>query len=90
MSGAGRWWAARPKREWPASLAVRTEMRRCWQVAYGDRRQEIAFTGAEMDCAKVFAYLDALLLTEEETAQGEASGWTCFADDFDALRSLHP
>lgn len=81
VSCAGRWWAAKPEREWPASAAARAEIRRCWQGSYGDRRQEISFIGAEMNRAEVFALLDAILLTDEEMAQGEATDWQCYADD---------
>lgn len=35
VAPAGRWWAARPEAEWPASLAVRTEIRRGWHKATG-------------------------------------------------------
>ncbi len=82
---AGRWWAAKPEEEWPASLAVRTMIRRSWDCKYGDRRQEVVFIGAEMDRAAIFAALDALLLTEEEMAQGEATDWQCFADNSEVV-----
>ena len=49
VSPAGRWWAARPEIDWPASLAVRTEIRRGWDADYGDRRQEVVFVGSEID-----------------------------------------
>jgi hypothetical protein len=78
---AGRWWAAKPEDQWPASLAVRTMIRRRWHCKYGDRRQEVVFIGAEMDRATIFAALDALLLTDEEMAQGDMTNWQCFADD---------
>jgi len=81
VSPAGRWWAARPERDWPASLTVRAEIRRGWHAAYGDRRQEVVFIGAEMSRDRITRNLDALLLTEEEMAQGEATGWACFADE---------
>ena len=83
MSGAGRWWAAKPEKDWPASLAVRAEIRRGWHGKHGDRHQEIIFIGAEMNRAEVFALLDTVLLSDEEMALGEATHWACFADSLD-------
>ena len=90
VSCAGRWWAAKPEPEWPASPAARAEIRRCWHGRYGDRRQEISFLGAEMSRTEVFALLDAILLTDEEMAQGEATEWACFADDPALLKARKP
>lgn len=80
MSPAGRWWAARPECQWPASLAVRAEIRRGWHPVHGDRRQEVVFSGVEISREAITRDLEALLLTEEEMARGEATGWACFAD----------
>lgn len=80
VSPAGRWWAARPKSDWPASLAVRAEIQRGWHLEHGDRRQEIMFLGAEIDRGEITSCLDAILLTEAEEAQGVKTGWT-WSDD---------
>lgn len=71
IAPTGRWWVARPEIEWPASLAVRAEIRRGWHDCHGDRRQEVIFIGGELDRAALTAFLDAALVTEGETAQTE-------------------
>jgi G3E family GTPase len=77
----GDWWAAAPKAEWPDDPEELAWIMADWQEPSGDRRQEISFIGAEMDRAQVFALLDAILLTDEEMAQGEATDWLCYADE---------
>ncbi len=80
VSPAGRWWAAQPKANWPASLAVQAEIRRGWHPDHGDRRQEIVFVGLEMDRAEITSCLNATLLTEAEAAQGVKTGWAWLSD----------
>jgi hypothetical protein len=46
---------------------------------YGDRRQEIAIIGANMDEARLRAMLESCLLTDEEMALGREA-WSAFAD----------
>lgn len=80
VSPAGRWWAARPDSDWPASLAVRAEIRRGWHPDHGDRRQEVVFMGSEMDRGEITAYLDTILLTDTEMKQGVETGWRWLSD----------
>ena len=80
VSPAGRWWAARPDSDWPASLAVRAEIRRGWHPDHGDRRQEVVFMGSEMDRDEITAYLDTVLLSDAEMAQGIETGWMWLSD----------
>lgn len=79
-----------PECDWPASLAARSEIRRGWHPAYGDRRQEVVFIGAEISRAAITRDLDGLLLTDEEMARGEATGWACFADETEQMEPRRP
>ena len=80
VSPAGRWWAARPDSDWPASLAVQAEIRRGWHPDHGDRRQEIVFLGSEMDRKEITSCLDAILLTDAEMGEGVETGWMWLSD----------
>lgn len=58
----GRWWAAIPKARWPDHPEWREMMKRHWDKAWGDRRQELVFIGTGMDEAAMRAALDACLV----------------------------
>jgi hypothetical protein len=57
------------------------EIRRDWDGATGDRRQEVVFIGIEMPRDRMLAELDACLLTPEEMAAGDGV-WRQMEDPF--------
>lgn len=59
---AGAWEAASPQRRTLASWF--------WHDYYGERRNEITFTGVDLDQRRIRSTLDAVLLTDEELSQG--------------------
>jgi G3E family GTPase len=52
-----------------------------WDPVFGDRRQELAFVGLDMDEAALRARLDACLLTDDEMAWGPQE-WLKIPDPF--------
>ncbi|MCG5053373.1 MAG: zinc metallochaperone GTPase ZigA [Myxococcales bacterium] len=76
--GAGLWYAALPKEEWPEDAEEREELEAAWQEPYGDRRQELVFIGVDLDEPGIRAALDACLVTQAELDVPEES----FADPF--------
>ena len=78
---AGLWWAAVPREHWPADEEALEAIRKNWDPATGDARQELVLIGIGMDEAGLRARLDACLLTESEMRHG-ASWWTNFPDPF--------
>lgn len=81
--GAGMWYAALPKHEWPAEDEARAQIQNDWQDPWGDRRQELVFIGVEMDEAALRAKLDGALLTKKELEGGPKS-WRKLPDPFPA------
>jgi G3E family GTPase len=82
LEPAGEWWADVPEAEWPDELV--DEIRRDWDEATGDRRQELVFIGIGLDREAMLAELEASLLTDEEMAGGP-DRWREFSDPFPAL-----
>ena len=78
---AGLWWAAVPREHWPADEEALGAIRKNWDPATGDARQELVLIGIGMNEAALRARLDACLLTESEMRHG-ASWWTNFPDPF--------
>jgi G3E family GTPase len=78
---AGLWWGAVPSEHWPADEEALETIRKNWDPATGDARQELVLIGIGMDEAGLRARLDACLLTESEMRHG-ASWWTNFPDPF--------
>ena len=78
---AGLWWAAVPREHWPADEEALEAIRKNWDSATGDARQELVLIGIGMDEAGLRTRLDACLLTESEMRHG-ASWWTNFTDPF--------
>jgi len=66
----------------PAEYAA---MQKLWDRRWGDRRQELAIIGIELDEAAVRAELDAALLTDAEFALGPVH-WRAFPDPFPRWR----
>ena len=58
----GTWWASVPKERWPTHDSAQSYMQAHWQEPWGDRRQEIVFIGAGIDCPAIKARFDACLL----------------------------
>jgi hypothetical protein len=54
---------------------------RQWDPRFGDRRQEIAFAGIDMNEAMLRARLDECLLTDAEMRRGPEV-WQGYADPF--------
>ena len=79
--GAGMWYAALPKEEWPEENEARAEIQNDWHEPLGDRRQELVFIGVELDEASLRAKLDAALLTKKELESGPKS-WLELRDPF--------
>ncbi len=79
--GAGMWYAALPKEEWPEEEDVRTEIQNDWQEPWGDRRQELVFIGLALDETALRVQLDAALLTTTELVVGP-KGWKTLPDSF--------
>jgi len=61
----GTWWASVPKERWPENEAAQSYITQHWQDPWGDRRQEIVFIGAGIDCADIKSRLDAALVSED-------------------------
>lgn len=81
--GAGAWWAALDRAEWPQDDAARAAIEAEMEGPYGDRRQELVLLGRALDVAALTARLDACLLTDAEMAAGPAA-WAACADPFPA------
>lgn len=77
----GRWWAAIPDRHWPKGESALQELRKVWDLEFGDRRIELAFIGEEIDRVDLKRRLDACLLTREELRLEEEL-WRAFRDPF--------
>lgn len=84
---AGMWWAAQDRSEWPTGDAeLEAEIAADWfgdadDMSVGDRRQELAIIGKELDEAHWRGAFDACLLTDQEWSQG-AQAWLAFSDPF--------
>jgi len=81
--GAGAWFSARDRSDWPTEPTAVAELARDWVEPWGDRRQELVFIGREMDEPTLRAQLDACLLTDAELAAGPAA-WQRYPDPIPA------
>jgi G3E family GTPase len=77
----GRWWVSIPDRHWPKEEAVLQELRKVWDLEFGDRRIELAFIGERIDYVDLRRRLDACLLTGDELCLDEEL-WRAFRDPF--------
>jgi G3E family GTPase len=73
LSYGGIWFAATPARDWPKDERERAEIMNEWVPPFGDRRQEIAFIGIDMNEAEIRDRLDECLLTHDEMKNGPDS-----------------
>ncbi|CAG9177844.1 Putative metal chaperone YciC [Cupriavidus laharis] len=85
-AAAGAWWASLDPSEWPTDAADRAaldaDMLDNGQLApYGDRRQELALIGLDLDRVALEALLDACLLTDAEMTAGP-DAWAAYPDPF--------
>jgi G3E family GTPase len=81
--GAGIWWAALPREEWPAEEQALARIRENWREPYGDRRQELALLGESAHLSAAAAGLNRCLLTAEEFARPPRE-WPMLPDPFPA------
>lgn len=79
LNYGGAWYAATPAREWPTDERERAEIMSEWVPPFGDRRQEIAFIGIEMDENEIRERLNECLLTAQEMKNGP-EGWFSMPD----------
>jgi G3E family GTPase len=79
--GAGTWYAALPRSEWPEDEETRAQLDRDWQEPWGDRRQELVFIGVALDADGIRRRLDAALLADDEFLTGPAL-WQTLPDPF--------
>lgn len=82
---AARWSAPLPDAAQVTDPHEHQAMKRLWHPLWGDRRQELAVIGVELDEAHVRAELDACLLTDQEMEQGP-DGWLALDDPFPVWR----
>ena len=75
------WSAPLPPPQEVADAREYAAMRRLWHPAWGDRRQELAVIGVEMNQSEARAQLDACLLNDEELRQGPLR-WHGLPDPF--------
>ena len=81
VNPAGFWYAASEADSWEVDDEQRAELLAMWDPTFGDRRQELAIIGQQLDKGALTALLDACLLSDAEMAAGPAV-WTAFADPF--------
>ena len=76
LSYGGAWFAATPAREWPQDERERAEIMKEWVPPFGDRRQEIAFIGIDLDAEEIRRRLEDALLTYPEMRDGPDSWYS--------------
>lgn len=62
----GTWWASVPPSQHPTHPAFVQHKQTDWDSVFGDRQQQLAFVGIELDEANIKATLDACLLSVDE------------------------
>ncbi|MCB0322513.1 MAG: GTP-binding protein [Bdellovibrionales bacterium] len=85
LDPAGRWLAAVPEHEWPASdPASLAQLRSLLQGPFGDRRQEFVVIGKDIDAEGMKERLDNCLLRADEIAVDSHEWSKRFTDPFPA------
>ena len=72
--GAGVWWAALPREDWPADPATLARMQETWREPYGDRRQEIVLLGEAERLSGIARQLGNCLLDDDDFAKPPSAG----------------
>ncbi|WP_085904837.1 GTP-binding protein [Kiloniella majae] len=62
----GKWWSSIPKNRWPDDQDFITQIKKNWDPAFGDRRNEIVFIGSQMDKEEIINRLNDCLVKEDE------------------------
>ncbi|MGN5579048.1 GTP-binding protein, partial [Xanthomonas hortorum pv. gardneri] len=75
------WTAPLPQLHEVGDASEYAAMQRLWHPLWGDRRQELAVIGVDMDAPGTRAALDACLLSDHELRQGPAQ-WQLLDDPF--------
>ena len=70
LTYGGPWFAAMPAREWPTDERERAEIMQLWEPPFGDRRQEMAFIGLNMNEFEIRERLRRCLMTPAEMVGG--------------------
>ncbi len=78
---AGEWWANIPQDSWPQDEEWRKMLDEIWSEPFGDRRQEMAFIGTDMDEESIRQQLEACLLTKKEM-KSDWKSWEKLPDPF--------
>jgi G3E family GTPase len=81
--GAGIWWAALPREEWPEDPEALARMQETWREPYGDRRQELVLIGEGTSLLHLAQELDGCLLGAEEMTR-PVREWAALPDPFPA------
>jgi G3E family GTPase len=81
LSGAGRWWAAVPRAEWPEMDGFEEALMKYWDPRTGDCRNELVFIGIGLDEQAIRSSLEACELTPEEYLPGPPA-WLQLPDPF--------
>ncbi|MFJ1733634.1 GTP-binding protein [Streptomyces sp. NPDC088254] len=80
LQECGEWLRAEAPDDWTAASAQRRALASWfWHDYYGERRNEIVFTGVDLDALGIRSALNTALLTDAELALGE-EGWATFPD----------
>ena len=79
MVYGGVWFAAMPASGWPADSDAREAIMESWILPFGDRCQELAFIGFNMDIKSIREQLNLCLLSDDEMRDGPDS-WRNFSD----------
>ncbi len=81
-SAHGYWWAAVPEKDWPEHPESRAALQKRWHKAYGDRRQQLVFIGANMDENGLRQTLDACLIGSDAADQVDFEALSLLRDPF--------
>jgi len=81
--GAGIWWAALPREEWPQEPEALQRIQATWREPYGDRRQELVLIGEATQLSSITRQLETCLLNAEEYAR-PVEKWKTLTDPFPA------
>jgi G3E family GTPase len=82
LEGAGYWWAATSRDEWPDDPELIKDALDNWVDPWGDRRQEVVFIGMDIEQDRLISALDDCLLNDEEMAAGPDI-WKQYEDALD-------